>query len=281
MNKLVNQILGNEYNFEKCYTLITGACGGLGRAFVSECAKMKENLILIGTSEKKLESLMSEFSSKFNGIFVRTFVCDLSKPDDIKNLTQKLADENLVVNKLINNAGIIMEGDFEKFSDDEIQKTIMVNCSGTVDLTKKLIKARNKSLRFEVLTVSSVAAYYPIPHMALYAATKSFLLSLMTALADEYKNQNIVFTTVCPGAMKTNDAMKESIKSMGLGGKLSCVSTEKVARKSLRALRRKKRILVPGFFNKLLVLFSKLFSKKILSKSSGKIYKKSQEKRKF
>ena len=281
MNKLANQIFGNEYNFEKYYTLITGACGGLGRAFVSECARGKENLILIGTSEKKLESLMTEFSSKFNGIFVRTFVCDLSKPDEIKNLAEKLADEKLIVNRLINNAGVIMEGDFEKFSDDEIHRAIMVNCNGTVDLTKKLIQARNKSLRFEVLTVSSVAAYYPIPHMATYAATKSFLLSLMTALAVEYKKENVVFTTVCPGAMETSDAMKESIRSMGLGGKLSCVSTDKVARKSLRAIGRKKRIFVPGFFNKLLVLLSKLFSKNFLAKSSGKIYKKSQEKRKF
>ena len=74
------------------YTLITGACGGLGRAFVTECAKNNENLFLIGTSEEKLSKLMTEFSSKFSGILVKTFVCNLAKTDDRTKLIEKLQE---------------------------------------------------------------------------------------------------------------------------------------------------------------------------------------------
>jgi short-subunit dehydrogenase len=117
--------------------------------------------------------------------------------------------------------------------------------------------------------------------MAVYAATKAFLVSMMTSLAVEFKKTNVVFTNVCPGGMATNDAMKESIKSMGLGGKLSTLSSDKVAKIALKALKRKKKNVVTGGFNKFLVLISKPFSKSFLAKSTGKIWKKSQAKRGF
>ena len=281
MRKAVNKILGNQYNDYKNYTLITGACGGLGRAYVSECAKNKENLILTGTSAEKLSKLCDEFSSKFNGIFVRTFVCDLGDESQIENLVAKIKEEKIFINKLINNAGVMVEGGLERFTDSEINKMIMVNCAGTVSLTKKIIRERNENYRLEILTVASIASAFPIPYFAVYAGTKSFLVSVMTALSHEYKKDNIVFTTVCPGAMETNDDMKASIKSMGLGGKLSCKSTEFVARKSLKALRKKKKIITPGFFNKFLTFLSRIFSKNFASNCAGKVFKKSQTKRKF
>ena len=281
MRKSIEQILGNDYSDSKSYTLITGACGGLGRAFVSECAKNSENLILIGTSSEKLSNLCKEFAHKFNGIFVRTFVCDLSSTEQISTLVNKLKEEKIQIVKLINNAGVIIEGGLERFSDEQVEKAIKVNCIGTLELTKKLIRERNKAFKFEVLTVTSLAANFPIPYMSVYAATKSFLVSIMTALSYEYKSENIVFTTICPGGMETTKEMKESIKSMGLGGKLSCLSTEKVAKKALKALKKKKKLVTPGFFNKFLVFLSKFCSKPFLAKCSGNIYKKSQIKRNF
>ena len=281
MRKSVNQILGNEYNDNKNYTLITGACGGLGRAYVTECAKNRENLILTGTSAEKLANLCQEFASKFNGIFVRTFVCDLSDESQIENLITKLKEENITINKLINNAGVMLEGDLESFSDSQINKTIMVNCAGTVSLTKKIIRERNKNYRLEILTVSSVASAYAIPHFAVYAGTKAFLSSVMMALSHEYKKENIVFTTVCPGGMETTQEMTDSIKSMGIWGKFSCKTTEYVAKKSLKALRKKKKSITPGFFNKFLVFISRFFSKNFCAKCSGKVFCKSQKKRKF
>lgn len=263
------------------FTLITGACGGLGRAYCQISAKNKENLILTGTSQEKLNSLVEEFKQNFEGLSIKTFVLDLGKLSSREKLIENLDKEKLEVSRLINNAGVILEGDMERFSDAEISNVVEVNCIGTLDLTKKLLRRRNKSELFEVLTVSSVAASYPIPHMAVYAATKSFLVSIMTSLSIEFKGQNVVFSTVLPGGMATNEAMKESIKSMGLGGKLSCTDTIKVAKISLKALKKRKTLVVAGGFNKFLDFISKPFSKKFLAKNAGKLWKKSQKKRGF
>lgn len=265
----------------KKYTLITGACGGLGQSFVKLCAKNGENLILTGTSEAKLNSLKEKFSEEFKNIDVKTLVLDLAIPKDRANVIEFLNQNKIELNRLINNAGVIIEGDTLSFSDEEILNAVEVNCKGTLDLTMKCLRNRNKNEKFEVLTVASVASSYPIPHMAVYAATKAFLVSMMTSLAIELKRENVVITTVCPGGMATNQAMIDSIKSMGLGGKLSCTDTDKVAKIGLKALKRKKKNVVTGGFNKFLVFVSKPFSKAFLAKSSGKIWEKSQAKRGF
>lgn len=274
---MANDLILTKSNF----TLITGACGGLGKSFVLECAKNGENLLLLGTSQAKLNALLEEFKDVFTGILVEILECNLADSIARKETISFIQNHNININKLINNAGVIIEGDLDRFSDEEIENAIQVNCVGTLDLTKKIIGLRDKNQKLEVLTVASVASSYPIPHMAVYSATKSFLVSMMTALSYEYKNKNVIFTTVCPGGMATNQAMKDSIKSMGLGGKLSTVSTNKVARSALRGLKKKKRIVIPGFFNKFLVVLSKPFSKSFLARGAGKIYKKSQDKRNF
>ena len=139
----------------------------------------------------------------------------------------------------------------------------------------------DKNEKFEVLTIASQAAFQPIPHMGVYAATKSFLLSIMTALSEEFKDENVVITTSCPSGMATTDAMKESIKSMGINGKLTTLPVEKVAKISLKALKRKKKIVVPGKFNKFVEVISRPLSQSFLAKTTGKMWRKSQAKRNF
>lgn len=262
-------------------TLITGACGGLGRAFVKILADKKENLVLVGTSQKKLDALVEDFRAEFDGLFIKTFVCNLGKKEDREKLVSDLEKNDIVVNKLINNAGVIIEGDLLRFSDEEIAGAVEVNCIGTLDLTKKIIERRDETQKLEVLTVSSQSAFQPIPHMAVYAATKSFLTSMMTALAVEFKDKNIVFTTTCPSGIATTQAMKDSIKSMGLKGKLTTLSADKIAKISLKALKKKKAVIIPGFINRLVGFLSKFCSYHGLAKTTGKMWKKSQEKRNF
>lgn len=268
-------------NEMKYCTLITGACGGLGRAYVKLLAKNRENLILVGTNEKKLASLVEEFQTEFEGLFIKTIVCDLSSKKSRDHLIDEINHSMLVVTKLINNAGAIVEGDISRFTNEAIEKTIEVNCVGTVELTKMLMEQRDKTKKFEVLTVSSQASFQPIPHMALYSATKSFLTSIMTALKVEWKDKNVVITTVCPSGMATTKEMQESIKSMGFNGKITTLPVEKVAKVSLKALKRGKAIVIPGFVNKLAYFLSKFCSPYFLAKTTGKIWKKSQAKRGF
>ena len=258
------------------YTLITGATGGLGQAFVFELLKENQKLLLTSTSEEKIKALLQSINNKEG---VLTFVCNLSKKEDRKKLIQFIQQKKITINRLINNAGVIIEGDMQKFEDEQLENAIMVNCVGTLDLTKNIISIRDKNQKLEVLTVASVAARYPIPHFGVYAATKAFLLSMMTALSYEYDKKDVTFSTVCPGGMATNKDMIESIKSMGLGGKLSTIKTEKVAKIALKGLKKGKRVVTPGFFNKFLVFLGKLVPITFQAKQAGKIYKKSQKKR--
>ena len=266
---------------KKYYTLITGACGGLGSEFVKILANKKENLILTGTSKEKLECLAKNIKQDFPEVIFKTIVCDLSKNGDRENLVHEINESGFVVNKLINNAGVIIEGDLLRFSNEELEKAVMVNCIGTVELTKMIVENRDESQKLEILTVSSQASFQPIPHMAIYSATKSFLTSIMTALKVEWKNKNIVVTTVCPSGMATTKEMIESIKSMGISGKLTTLSSKKVAEISLKSLKKKKAIVIPGAFNKFVYGLSKLFSPYFLAKKTGKIWAKSQQKRGF
>lgn len=262
-------------------TLVTGACGGLGRAFVEILAKQKDNLILTGTSKEKLDLLLDDFKTEFENIFVKSVICDLSKKEDRENLLKEIESNDLVVNRLINNAGVIIEGDLLRFSNEEIEKAIMVNCIGTVELTKNIAEIRDESQKLEILTVSSQASFQPIPHMAVYSATKSFLTSMMTALKIEWKDKNIVITTICPSGMATNKEMVESIKSMGFSGKITTLSVQKVAKCGLKALKKRKSVVIPGVVNKIIYFFSKIFSPYFLAKTTGNIWKKSQRKRGF
>lgn len=268
-------------NEKKYCTMITGACGGLGRAFVKLLAKKQENLVLVGTNREKLDKLLADFYAELNGLFVQTFVCDLSDKKSREDLIGSINKNNIIINKLINNAGVIIEGDILRLSNEEIEKTIQVNCIGTLELTKRLVEARDETKKFEILTISSQSAFQPIPHMSLYAGTKSFLTSMMLALKYEWKDKNIVVTTLCPSGMATTKEMQDSIKSMGFKGKITTLSTQKVAKAGLRALDRKKAIVIPGFINKLAYYLSKLCSPYFLAKTTGKMWKKSQDKRGF
>ncbi|MBR1925590.1 MAG: SDR family NAD(P)-dependent oxidoreductase [Clostridia bacterium] len=261
------------------YTLLTGAVGGLGQAFVFELLKQNKSLLLVSTKQEKLDNFIKKYKEIFQNKNIKTFVCDLSKKEQITNLINFIKQEKITVNTLINNAGVIIEGDLENFSDEQIENAIMVNCIGTLDLTKNIIKIRDKNQKLEVLTVASVASRYPIPHMGVYSATKAFLLSMMLSLSYEYSKKDISFSTVCPGGMATTQEMKDSIKSMGIGGKLSTLSTEKVAKIALKGLKRGKRVITPGFFNKFLVFLGKLVPITFQAKQAGNIYKKSQIKR--
>ncbi len=264
-----------------CCTLVTGACGGLGKEFVKILAKEKNNLILTGTSKEKLDVLLNELKTELDGIFVKSIVCNLAKKEDRNNLIEVIKKENLIVNKLINNAGVIIEGDLLSFSNEKIENAIMVNCIGTLELTKMIAEIKEDEQKLEILTVSSQASFQPIPHMAVYSATKSFLTSMMTALKVEWKNKNIVVTTICPSGMATTKEMAESIESMGLNGKLTTMPAQKVAKIGLKALKKKKAVVVPGGMNKIIYFFSKFFSPYFLAKTTGNIWKKSQRKRGF
>ena len=217
------------------YSLITGATGGLGRAFVFECASRGDNIVLTGTNHVKLNNIVSEIKEKFPNIKVFSKTCDLSSEHSRNEFFAFLEQENISINFLINNAGAIIEGEFLSHSNDQILKAIRVNCEGTIDVTQRIIKNKSEDSSLHVVTVASMAGYYPMPYMATYAGTKAMLKNFMIALNKEMKGKNVYITTICPSGIPTSDAMKEAIKSQGFAGKITACSPERIAKTSLRA----------------------------------------------
>jgi len=262
---------------EKRYVLLTGATGGLGRAFAEELIKTNKNLILTATNQERLEKFRLELLKINNNIDIVCYACDMSSEGSRKNLFDSITSGEYNIEMLINNAGYITEGEIASVTPESIRQAVRVNCEGTADITKWIIDCRDKNKKLEILTVASLAAEYPMPYMAVYAASKAFVLSFMTALREEVKEQNVVVSTVIPSGIYTTQAMKDAIASQGLGGKLSSMTPEKIVQIALKKMG--KAIIVPGAFNKLTRFVSGFASYTALARITGKRWKKSQKKR--
>jgi len=262
---------------EKKYVLLTGATGGLGQAFAFELARNGKNLIISATKQERLEKLKKELLVLNTEIDIQIVECDMSSEKSRKNLFAFVADNGFSLEMLINNAGYITEGSVSSVTADSILQAVRVNCEGTADLTKFVVDYHKTNDRLNILTVASLAAIYPMPYMSVYAASKAFLLSFMTALREEVKDKNIVVSTILPSGIYTTQAMKDAIASQGVGGRLSSMTPEKIAKIALRKMG--KAIIVPGFFNKFTRFVSNFDSYTYLAKFTGKRWKKSQKKR--
>ncbi len=264
--------------------VLTGACGGLGQAFINTLLsppnEQNTALLLCGTNMDKLEKLKKDMLSIYPNAKLYLYKLDLSNIENINALQNYLEQNNLTVSQLINNAGFITEGSIANYSQDELIHTIKVNCEGTIALTK-LILDLNENKNLNIITISSLAANYPMPYMSIYSATKAMLKSFMLSLRYEYRKQNVKVTVVLPSAIATSQAMKDAINAQGFKGKISCVSPIKIARASLKANKKNKPILIPGFFNKFVNFVSNLCPTRIKIAFIGKSWKKSQIKRKI
>ena len=205
---------------EKKYILLTGATGGLGKAFANELMQKNKNLIITATNQERLEILKKELLEKNSNIDIVCRECDMSSEESRRKLFDFLCGNNFQIEMLINNAGYITEGEIARVTPESIRQAVRVNCEGTADITKFVVDGHNPANKLEILTVASLAAEYPMPYMAVYAASKAFVLSFMTALREEVKDKNIVVSTVIPSGIYTTQAMKDAIKSQGLAGRV-------------------------------------------------------------
>ena len=259
--------------------IVTGATGGLGREYAIDLAKRGYNLIITGTKQVRVDSFKEELEKNYPTIKVFSKSCDLSMQNSRDEFFAFLKEKELRPNTLINNAGYILEGSFLGCDEIEITKAVEVNAVGTLDFTYKFLKQRDENEKCYVLTVSSLASFYPIPQMAVYGATKSLLTSFCVALRRELKGKKVNVTAVCPGSIATNDAMKASIKSQGLGGQLSLLPTATIAHRSVNKMLKNKPKYVPGFFNKLMWLITRFTSQTFVANFLYKRWTKCEKKR--
>ena len=260
------------------FVLVTGSTGGLGKEFCKVLASNNENLLLTGTNINRLQDLKKELKEQYENLNIEICECDLSKESSRKELFDFIENNQISIKMLINNAGFITEGSIMNATSDNLINCIRVNCEGVIDVTKFVLDRKVVSDNLDIITISSMAGDYPMPYMAIYASTKSFLTNFMSALRIEYSKQNVRVLVVKPGAIPTSQEMKDAIKAQGFKGRLSSVGADVIAKNSLKKIGKAKSY-VPGFFNKITVFFSKFVTKNFQAKVVAKMWKKSQEKR--
>ena len=232
------------------YALVTGATGGLGKAFVHALAKRGYALLLTGRSAEKLQALKSELLTQYENAEIWTYPAELDKEDSRVGMMQAIQKDGHKISLLANVAGADIQKGLTEYTQEKIAFQCRVNFEAAVALSRFAIE--NRAEHLDILHISSVSGIYPMPYFAIYSATKGALTSFSQALREEMKGRGVFVTAVLPGAMPTREDIKEQIKGQGLWGKLAAKSPKVVAEKSLKAVRKNKRKVIVGFWNKVM-----------------------------
>ena len=237
-----------ELKTQTKYALVTGATGGLGKAFVFTLAKRGYSLLLTGRSEEKLLALQKEIAEQFPEIQTRIYPADLTDETDRRVMAEEIVREGIGLSLLVNAAGADIQKGLAEYTQEKISFQCRVNFEAAVSLCRFAIE--NKAESLEIVNISSVSGIYPMPYFAIYSATKAALTSFSQALRAEMKGKNVRVTAVLPGAMPTREDIKAQIKGQGLWGRLAAKSPQSVAIAALNAVRKNKRKVIVGFWNK-------------------------------
>jgi uncharacterized protein len=254
--------------------LITGASSGIGETFARELAASKTNLVLVARSQAKLEQLATELSSKYQ---IKTTVIpqDLTQTAAGQVVFEKVKAQGLRIDTLINNAGF---GDYGAFSDRPLSKLlemVQLNITAVVELTGLFLPLMQERKQGEIINVSSIAGFQPLPYMSVYAATKAFVLNFSEALWAENKDLGVKILAVCPGPTESEfyDRADFPDSATGLNG-ITMASSEKVVRESLKALNKgQSTVVTGGLSNQLIVNLPRLMPRDLLVDVVGKQFK--------
>ena len=233
--------------------LITGASSGIGLELADLMASKGINLVLAARSIDKLENAGISLKEKY-GIDVLVIQSDLSRPDSPDEVYKKIREKKIEINYLVNNAGFGSYGPFIGEDADKISMMIDLNIKSLTRFTR--LFASDMAVRGEgrILNVASVAAFQPGPLMAVYYATKAFVLSFTQAVAKELEDKGVTLTVLCPGPTATGFKNRANLSGSPLFESRKSASARSVAVFGYNAMIRGKRIAIHGFVNKVLVL---------------------------
>ncbi len=231
--------------------LITGASSGIGMAIAKHMASQKYHLILVARREQKLEEIAEDLRLK-EQVKVKVLSCDLSQEEQLNALMPKvesyLTEENLYLSALVNNAGTGFWDTFKQQSFDKMMSDINLNLVAVTRLCHDFIQSKRLAKQNYILNISSVTGLLPTPHYAVYAATKSYIITLSKILAYELKGSGTSVTCVCPGGVFTEflENAGQDLKS-GIG----MMRADVVAKYAVNAMHKKRLLKIPGLLNKL------------------------------
>jgi short-subunit dehydrogenase len=246
-----NHDLATDRSVKNALVLITGATGGLGKAFAVECASRGWDLFLTDLRSEQLEMLACGLRNAY-GVNVLDHPCDLTDPVSRSGLFERIRNEGWRFFAVINVAGTDHEGPFYEQTRQQIRTIVRLNVEGTLEMTHALLEYRDPLMPFRIINVASLAAFFPMPVKATYAASKRFLLDFSLALREEVHPLGATVTVLCPAGLPTTAGCIEAIEAQGWMGHITTQNIGAVAVQTLDAALKGRAVVIPGLINRIL-----------------------------
>ena len=247
--------------------LVTGASSGIGRALAELLAKDGYDLVLVARREDRLQALQNEWSEHYS-IAVRVVAMDLAAHTAPQKLFDALEGDSIDV--LVNNAGFASYGPFAESNTANDLEMIQVNITTLTHLTRLFLPKMIERGQGRIMNIASTAAFVPGPLMAVYYATKAYVLSFSQALAEELRGSGVTVTTYCPGPVATEFQGRAKLERSGLL-RYGLVEVGPIAAEGYRAMMSGNVVAIPGLPSKLVALAARLTPRSILRRAVKKV----------
>ncbi|MGI9482771.1 MAG: SDR family NAD(P)-dependent oxidoreductase [Hyphomicrobiales bacterium] len=245
--------------------LITGASSGIGEMLAYEIASSGYTVVLTARSESELNRVAGVMTAKLDTTAI-PIAADISDPVSIDELHDELRRRGLQVDVLVNNAGFGLNGAATDLNRAQQSKMIDLNVRGLTDMTLRFLPYMQARGSGGVINMASMAAFMPGPYMAVYYATKAYVLSFSKALASEVQGSGVTISVACPGAVDTSFQARAGMEDSLVVKTTPKQSAEEVAQAVWTGFQAKNLVVVPGFSNWLLSVLVKFIPNGVISR---------------
>lgn len=228
--------------------LVTGASGGIGLELADVLAGEGFDVVLVARSIGKLEKLAVDLANKY-GARVKNIEKDLAQHDAPREVFQQLTKENIIIDVLVNNAGFGDYGPFAETSWEKEKQMIDLNIRALTELTKLFLPGMIARRYGRIMNVASTAAFQPGPLMAVYYATKAYVLSFSEAIASELEGTGVTVTALCPGPTESGFQKAAALEESKLFKGKKLPASREVAEYGYKAMMKGKRVAIHGTMN--------------------------------
>jgi len=260
------------FQYQGKTALITGASSGIGQTFAHALAARQMHVVLVARSEERLRTLASDLAQQY-AIHAEVLVSDLSKEHAAQSLQQEIERRGLAIDLLINNAGFATNGFFESIAPERDHQQVMVDVTTVVDMAHAFVPSMVAHGEGAIINIASTASFQPLPYMAVYGASKAFVLSLSQALSEEYRGRGLRVLALCPGATET-PFFDVAGEAASVGKKRT---PEQVVATGLQALERGRSVVIDGRANALLAFLPRLLPRWLVARIAGQSVHPQQE----
>jgi uncharacterized protein len=251
--------------------LVTGASSGIGLELARQFAKHGHDLVITAPVQGELDAIASDLGA-LHDVQVHPIAADLENEDGPETLLSAIRQRRLEIGILVNNAGRGVRGKFAETPLSEDLGMIRLNIAAVVSLTRSILPDMLARGRGRILNTASIAGFEPGPLLAVYHATKAFVLSFSEALATELQDSGVSVTALCPGPVDTDFFPKADMVDTVAFQKANVMAPQDVAEAGYDAVMRGERVIVPGGINKAMVFARRMLPESAQAKKNEKYY---------